>query len=153
MHTFSRMNRHLVTFYAVHVLLYIINNINYQQNLTKTTRFSNTRVNVNTQNRKRVATALQVSKNRKVTCTLSIGTTYACLHKEKEESIMNSIIITTRMWANAQRDGRPVALLIATKFGWRPLECRAVTSHLWSHHIHITLRRQMQASTASVSEK
>ena len=84
MHTFSRMNRHLVTFYAVHVLLYIINNINYQQNLTKIIRFSNTRVNVNTQNRKRVATTLQVSKNRKVTCTLSTGTTYACLHKEKE---------------------------------------------------------------------
>jgi len=39
----------------------------------------------------------------------------------------------TRMWANAQRDGRPAAyrwrpLLNATKFDWRPLlECRAVT--------------------------
>jgi len=37
------------------------------------------------------------------------------------------------MWANAQRDGRPVEyrwrpLFNATKFGWRPLlECRAVT--------------------------
>jgi len=40
---------------------------------------------------------------------------------------------TTRMWANAQRDGRPAEyrwhpLLNAAKFGWRPLlECRAVT--------------------------
>ena len=39
----------------------------------------------------------------------------------------------TRMWANAQRDGRPAEytwhpLFNATKFGWRPqLECRAVT--------------------------
>jgi len=39
----------------------------------------------------------------------------------------------TRMWANAQRDGRPAdyrwrPLFNATKFGWRPLlECRAVT--------------------------
>jgi len=39
----------------------------------------------------------------------------------------------TRMWANAQRDGRPVEyrwrpLFNATKFGWRPLlECCAVT--------------------------
>ena len=41
-------------------------------------------------------------------------------------------IPTTRMWANAQRDGRPAEyrwrpLFNATKFGWRPLlECRAV---------------------------
>jgi len=40
---------------------------------------------------------------------------------------------TTRMWANAQRDGRPAEhrwrpLFNAAKFGWRPLlECRAVT--------------------------
>ena len=39
----------------------------------------------------------------------------------------------TRMWANAQRDGRPAKyrwrpLFNATKFRWRPLlECRAVT--------------------------
>jgi len=39
----------------------------------------------------------------------------------------------TRMWANAQRDGRPAArswcpLFNAAKFGWHPLlECRAVT--------------------------
>jgi len=39
----------------------------------------------------------------------------------------------TRMWANAQRDGRPAEyrwhpLVNATRFGWRPiLECRAVT--------------------------
>jgi len=38
----------------------------------------------------------------------------------------------TRMWANAQRDGRPAEyrwrpLFNATKFGWRPLlECRAI---------------------------
>jgi len=40
---------------------------------------------------------------------------------------------TTRMWANAQCDGRPVEyrwrpLFNAAKFGWRPvLKCRAVT--------------------------
>jgi len=40
---------------------------------------------------------------------------------------------TTRMWANAQRDGRPAKyrwgpLFNAAKFGWRPLlECHAVT--------------------------
>jgi len=39
----------------------------------------------------------------------------------------------TRMWANAQRDGRPAKyrwrpLFNAAEFGWRPLlECRAVT--------------------------
>ena len=39
----------------------------------------------------------------------------------------------TRMWANAQRDGRPAEyrwrpLFNSAKFGWRPLlECRAVT--------------------------
>jgi len=43
------------------------------------------------------------------------------------------IYIYTRMWANAQRDGRPAEyrwrpLFNAAKFGWRPrLECRAVT--------------------------
>jgi len=42
-------------------------------------------------------------------------------------------IIPTRMWANAQPDGRPAehrwrSLLNAAKFDWRPLlECRAVT--------------------------
>jgi len=41
--------------------------------------------------------------------------------------------LKTRMWANAQRDGRPVEhrwrpLFDATKFGSRPLlDCRAVT--------------------------
>jgi len=44
-----------------------------------------------------------------------------------------SSVSDTRMWANAQRDGRPAEyrwcpLFNATKFGWRPLlECRAVT--------------------------
>ena len=43
------------------------------------------------------------------------------------------VIILTRMWANAQRDGRPAeyrwrALFNTAKFGWRPvLDCRAVT--------------------------
>jgi len=42
-------------------------------------------------------------------------------------------ILIARMWANAQRDGRPVEyrwrrLFNAAKFGWRPLlQCRAVT--------------------------
>jgi len=41
--------------------------------------------------------------------------------------------VKTRMWANAQRDGRPAEyrwrpLFNAAKFGWRPLlQCRAVT--------------------------
>jgi len=40
---------------------------------------------------------------------------------------------TTRMWANAQRDGRPAEhswrpLFNVVKFAWRPLlECRAAT--------------------------
>jgi len=43
------------------------------------------------------------------------------------------IILQNRMWANAQRDGRPAKcrwrpLFNATNFGWRPLlECHAVT--------------------------
>jgi len=42
-------------------------------------------------------------------------------------------IVITKMWANAQRDGRPAEyrwrpLFNAAKFGWRPLpECRGVT--------------------------
>jgi len=49
----------------------------------------------------------------------------------------------TRMWANAQRDGRPAEyrwrpLFSATKFGWRLLlECRAVT--LPRHETHWNL--------------
>ena len=47
--------------------------------------------------------------------------------------LTNVKLIITRMWANAQRDGRPAKyrwfpLFNAAKFGWRPLlECRAVT--------------------------
>jgi len=43
------------------------------------------------------------------------------------------LLIATRMWANAQRDGRPAEhrwrlLFNAAKFDWRPLlDCRAVT--------------------------
>jgi len=43
-----------------------------------------------------------------------------------------AVLIKTRMWANAQRDGRPAEhrwcpLFNAAKFGWRPLlDCRAV---------------------------
>ena len=50
-----------------------------------------------------------------------------------ELAMTNIITTTTRMWANAQRDGRPaeyrwLPLFNAAKFGWRPLlECRAVT--------------------------
>ena len=46
---------------------------------------------------------------------------------------MQVITFVTRMWAKAQRDGRPAEhrwrpLFNAAKFGWRPLlECRAVT--------------------------
>ena len=45
----------------------------------------------------------------------------------------DATLYTSRMWANAQRDGRPAEyrwrpLFYAAKFGWRPiLECRAVT--------------------------
>jgi len=45
--------------------------------------------------------------------------------------ITAEIFIYTRMWASAQRDGRPSKwrpVFNATNFGWRPLlECRAVT--------------------------
>jgi len=47
--------------------------------------------------------------------------------------IMRVNVYKTRMWAGAQRDGRPAEyrwrpLFIAAKFGWRPLlECCAVT--------------------------
>jgi len=43
------------------------------------------------------------------------------------------IVLQTRMWANAQRDGRPAEyrwrpLFDVAKFGWRPvIECRALT--------------------------
>jgi len=53
-------------------------------------------------------------------------------HKLKyHDTTMN--LAVTRMWANAQRDGRPVEhrwrpLFNAANFSWRPLlECRAVT--------------------------
>jgi len=45
------------------------------------------------------------------------------------------VLINTRMWGNAQCDGRPAKyrwrpLFNAAKFGWRPLlKCRAVTLH------------------------
>jgi len=48
-------------------------------------------------------------------------------------SSVKTITLSTRMWANAQRDGRPAEyrwrpLFNATQSGWRPLlECRAVT--------------------------
>jgi len=51
----------------------------------------------------------------------------------KIQYILHTKLITTRMWANAQRDGRHAKyrwhpLFNATKFGWRPLlNCRAVT--------------------------
>jgi len=53
-------------------------------------------------------------------------------HGTKQKRIMKKLK-TTRMWANAQRDGRPAKyswrpLFNAAKFGWHPLlECRAVT--------------------------
>jgi len=51
----------------------------------------------------------------------------------------------TRMWASAQRDGRPAeyrwrTLFNAPKFGWQPLlACRAVT--LPWHETHWNLQR------------
>jgi len=50
-------------------------------------------------------------------------------------TLLNEFLFKTRMWANAQRDGRPAEhrwrrLFNAAKFGWRPLgptRCRAVT--------------------------
>ena len=50
-----------------------------------------------------------------------------------QQTSIKQPLLTTRMWANAQRDGRPAkhrwrSLFNAAKFGWRPLlECRAVT--------------------------
>jgi len=47
-------------------------------------------------------------------------------------NIIRTVSYKTRMWANAQRNGRPAEyrwrpLFNAAKFGWRPvLECRAV---------------------------
>ena len=55
-----------------------------------------------------------------------------CIYSpQKKSTIWNKY--QTRMWANAQRDGRPAEyrrcpLFNAAKFGWCPLlECRAVT--------------------------
>ena len=44
-------------------------------------------------------------------------------------TVQNCVQMRTRMWANAQREGRPAKHRFnAAKFGWRPiLECRAVT--------------------------
>jgi len=66
----------------------------------------------------------------------SLGTVLKKLNLTQKHTYTNKLwhkIIPTRMWANAQRDGRPAKyrwfpLFNATKFGWRPLsECRAVT--------------------------
>jgi len=54
------------------------------------------------------------------------------LHRVRE-CLWHHIKTITRMWANAQCDGRPAdyrwrPLCNAAKFGWRPLlECRAIT--------------------------
>ena len=62
--------------------------------------------------------------------------TYSSTHSKSSSPIPLSLQEThkeTRMWAKAQRDGRPAEyrwrpLFNAAKFGWRPLlECRAVT--------------------------
>jgi len=56
-----------------------------------------------------------------------------CQSTEDNSAADDWVIKWTRMWASAQRDGRPVKyrwrpLFNAAKFGWRPLlECRAVT--------------------------
>ena len=47
-------------------------------------------------------------------------------HQQQQQHCTVIIIIITRMWANAQRDGRPAEdrwhpLFNAAKFGWRPL--------------------------------
>jgi len=58
---------------------------------------------------------------------------HTCTAVFHRPSFLQLITITTRMWANAQRDGRPAEyrwrpLFNAAKFGWCPLpECRAVT--------------------------
>jgi len=76
-----------------------------------------------------------------VSGTLFMGW-YLCCPSNSVEALLvthrwrsnhNFKIIITRIWANAQRDGRPAdyrlcPLFNAPKFGWRPLlECRAVT--------------------------
>jgi len=59
---------------------------------------------------------------------------WECRHEMKVVcSYGRKVCQTLEMWANAQRDGRPVEyrwrpLFNAAKFGWRPiLDCRAVT--------------------------
>jgi len=55
--------------------------------------------------------------------TVDIQSATAAIRRGKER---------TRMWANAQRDGRPAeyrwrSLFNDAKFGWRPLlQCRAI---------------------------
>ena len=61
-----------------------------------------------------------------ISVTKSLG---MCFNSSSAASVTSG----TRMWANAQRDGRPseyrrCPLFNAAKFGWHPLlECRAVT--------------------------
>jgi len=54
----------------------------------------------------------------------------ACL-KRRRRTIPQALVELTRMWANAQHDGRPakqVVLCSTLQFGWRPLlDCDAVT--------------------------
>jgi len=56
-----------------------------------------------------------------------------CSNRPRLRVVLRCSLIITRMWANAQRDGRPAEhtwrpLFNAAKFGSRPiLECRAVT--------------------------
>ena len=74
----------------------------------------------------------------KIVSTRPQCTTCQCMHMDDgNPTIFNycslSYYKTTRIWANAKRDGRPAKyrwrpLFNAAKFGWRPLlECRAVT--------------------------
>ena len=66
---------------------------------------------------------------------LALSTVFhnTCQRKAKIVVRSYSLLIITRMWANAQCDGCPAKyrwrlLFNAAKFGWRPLlECRAVT--------------------------
>ena len=75
-------------------------------------------------------------RHSRTPCTMHTGywrSVITCKTNPATTTISWPLHRSTRMWANAQRDGRPAEyrwrpLFNAAKFGWRPLlECHAVT--------------------------
>jgi len=71
--------------------------------------------------------SMQLPVPRRVTANYELQ---ACKLSRPEHHTTQTRV--TRMWADAQRDGRPAeyrwrSLFNAANFGWRPLECCAVT--------------------------